>query len=456
MITNNLTVMKKFMLMVATISLLSIPAANAQKVNKEATLSKLEKSDADIANPKKNTKAATWINRGKVYFNAAAEPTNGLFAPMETAIMKISIGEPTSTEEVEINGSKAVAWNYPYFIAYEKDGKIVAWKQLQEIKEGALDTAIDAYAKAYELDPKQAPKIKIGLESIANYASILGNVSIEAGEYLTGAEAYLTAYRAQENPAYGEADPSLLYFAGYLLTVDGSRDATSFERGAKCLNDALAAGYADEAGDIYYYLFHCYYGQKGNDASFLMKAKDALLAGIEKFPKNEKILDGLMQLYTSEDNVGDPADLVEMIDNSLAEDPNNVDLWFGRGRVFYKLQNYDETINSFKKVVELQPDLYEGNYYLGLFYTVKADAMNTEMGKKTYMSQSEYDADLKAVNAIYMEALPYFEKAHAIKPDDVDTVDFMKSIAFRLRDEPGMMDKYNEYNTLLKQLKGEA
>ena len=66
------------------------------------------------------------------------------------------------------------------------------------------------------------------------------------------------------------------------------------------------------------------------------------------------------------------------------------------------------------------------------------------------------DADLKAVNAIYMEALPYFEKAHAIKPDDVDTVDFMKSIAFRLRDEPGMMDKYNEYNTLLKQLKGEA
>ena len=55
-----------------------------------------------------------------------------------------------------------------------------------------------------------------------------------------------------------------------------------------------------------------------------------------------------------------------------------------------------------------------------------------------------------------MEALPCFEKAHALKPDDVDTVDYMKSIAFRLRDEPGMMDKYNEYNALLKKLKGEA
>lgn len=446
--------MKRFILMVAAAALLAIPAAQAQKVNKEATLAKLAKSDADIANPKRNTKAATWINRGKVYFDAAAEPTNGLFAPMEKTLVKIAVGEPTSTEEVTVNGAKAIAWNYPYFIAYEKDNQIVAWKQLQEIKEGALDTAIEAYNKAYELDPKQAEKIKAGLEQIVNFASILGNVSIEAGELLTGADAYLTAYKAQQSPAYGEADPSFLYYAGYLLTVDGSNHPESFVRGEQALTDALAAGYADEAGDIYYYLFHCYYGQKAKDAAFLTKAKDALLTGIEKFPKNEKILDGLMQLYTSEEGVGDPADLVTLIDKSLENDPDNVDLWFGRGRVFYKLKNYDETINSFKKVVELKPDLYDGNYYLGLFYTVKADAMNNEMGQKNYRSQSEYDADLKEVNAIYMAALPYFEKAHQLKPEDVDTVDYIKSISFRLRDEPGMMDKYNEYNALLKKMKG--
>mgnify|MGYP002602213746 CR=1 FL=1 len=210
--------MKRFILMAAAAALLAIPAAEAQKGNKEATLSKLEKSDADIANPKKNAKAATWINRGRVYYDAAAEPTANLFAPMETTLLKLSVGDPTSTEEVTLNGSKAIAWNYPYFIAYERDGKIVAWKQLQEIKEGALDTAIEAYNKAYELDPKQASKIKNGLEQISNYASILGNVSIEAGEYLTGAEAYLAAYKAQQCPAFGEADPALLYYAGYLST----------------------------------------------------------------------------------------------------------------------------------------------------------------------------------------------------------------------------------------------
>ena len=126
------TSMKRFILMAAAAALLAIPAAEAQKVNKEATLSKLEKSDADIANPKKNAKDATWINRGRGYYDAAAEPSANLFAPMETTLLKLSVGDPTSTEEVTLNGSKAIAWNYPYFIAYERDGKIVAWKQLQE------------------------------------------------------------------------------------------------------------------------------------------------------------------------------------------------------------------------------------------------------------------------------------------------------------------------------------
>jgi tetratricopeptide (TPR) repeat protein len=152
--------------------------------------------------------------------------------------------------------------------------------------------------------------------------------------------------------------------------------------------------------------------------------------------------------------VGDPKDLIEFIDNALKNDPNNVDLWFGRGRVYYKLQDYDETIASFQKVVELKPDLYDGNYYLGLFYTLKADVLNKEVNGRSFYSQSEYDAALKDVNDVYMAAIPYFEKAHELKPDDVDTVDYLKSLCFRLRDEEGMMDKYNQYNTLLKQLKG--
>ena len=446
--------MKKTILTALAALLVAVPAVQAQKVNKEALLAKIEKSDADIANEKKAAKAATWINRGKAFYEVAVEPTKNLFVNMESTMLKLTVGEPKSTSQETLNGVQYTAWVYSWFTAYIKDNKVATWKQTKWVIKDAPEKAIEAYNKAYELDPKSASKIKEGLTQISNFCSQVGNVGIDSGDYVEAANAYATAYEAQSSPAYGEADPALLYYAGYLLTVDGSNNAESFVRGGKYLQEAIAKNYADEEGNIYYYLFHCFYGQKAADKENVMKAKQALLTGIEKFPKNERILDGLMQLYTSEEGVGDPADLVALIDKAIADNPSNVDLWFGRGRIFYALKDYDKSIESFEKVVELKPDLFEGNYYLGVFYTIKGDELNKVMNEKQYSSQAAYDDDLKAVNEVYLAAVPWFEKAHEIKPEDVDTLEFLKSLCFRLRDEPGIMDKYNTYNALYKQAKG--
>ena len=51
--------MKKTILSAFAALLLAVPAAQAQKVNKDALLAKISKSDADIADAKKNAKAAT-------------------------------------------------------------------------------------------------------------------------------------------------------------------------------------------------------------------------------------------------------------------------------------------------------------------------------------------------------------------------------------------------------------
>lgn len=447
--------MKKTILTALAALLVAVPAVQAQKVNKEALLAKIEKSDADIANEKKATKAATWLNRGKAFYEVAIEPTKSLFVNMDAAMLKLAVGEPKSTEKQTLNGVEYDAWVYPYFTAYVKDNKVATWKQTRWVMKDAPAKAIEAYNKAYELDPKMAEKVKEGLKQVSDFCSQAGNTGIDSGDYAEAAKAYVTAYKAQSSPAYGEADPALLYYAGYLLTVDGANNPKSFVQGAKLLTQAIEKGYADEEGNIYYYLFHCLYGQKEADKANVMKAKDALLTGIEKFPKNERILDGLMQLYTSEEGVGDPADLIALIDKAIQDNPSNVDLWFGRGRIFYALKDYDQSIDSFKKVVELKPDMFEGNYYLGVFYTIKGDALNKEMNEKQYSSQAAYDADLKGVNDIYMAAVPWFEKAHQLKTDDIDTLEFLKSLCFRLRDEPGIMEKYNTYNDLYKKAKGE-
>lgn len=446
--------MKTTILTVFAALLLAAPAVQAQKVNKTAILAKIEKSDSEVADAKKAAKSATWINRGKAFYEAALEPTKSLFVNMDAAMLKLAVGEPSSKGSETINDVKFTTWVYPYFTAYFKDDKLVTWKQTKHIVKDAVAKSIEAYNKAYEIDPKTQAKAKEGLKQVADLCSQAGNVGIDAAEYIDAANAYAQAYEAQSSPAYNEPNNALLYYAGYLHAVDGATNPKSFVKGAEYLNRALEKGYTDEDGSIYYYLFHCYYGQKAEKPEMVMKAKDTLLTGIEKFPKNERILEGLMQLYTAEEGVGDPADLIALIDKAIAENPTNIDLWFGRGRIFYALKNDDESIASFAKVVELRPDLFEGNYYLGLFYTIKADRMNGELNQKQYSSQAAYDADLKAVNEVYLAAVPWLEKAYELKPDNVDTLELLKQICFRLRDEEGIMEKFNKYDPLYKKAKG--
>ena len=436
--------------------LLAVPAVEAQKVNKSAIVGKLQKSDADIADAKKNAKASTWMNRGKVYYETAVAPTKDVFVGMETMMLKMTAGEPQSVGQETLAGVAYESWVYPFVTVYVKDGKVATWTETQTVYEGAGQVAVEAYLKALSMDQKQAEKVKEGMQQLANYYSQLGNTSLDAARYADAADGYLNAHNILSNPVMGEKqDGTLIYYAGYLRTMDGANNPESFVKGAKHLEDALAMNYADDEGNIYYYLFHCYYGQKDADKAFILKSKDALLAGIEKFPSNERILEGLMSLYTTEEGVGDPQDLVAMLDSQLAQNPTSVDLWFGRGRLFYALKDYEKSIESFQKVAELKPELYEGWFYLGLFYTLRGDQQNNVINEKQYTSQAAYDADLEAVNAIYRQAIPAFEKALEIQPNSVDTLESLKAICFRLRDEAGMMDKYTKYNEAWKAAKGQ-
>ena len=437
----------------AAAMLLACPAVQAQKVNKDSFLGKIAKSDADIADAKKNGKAATWINRGKLFYDAAVAPTKDIFVGMPVdgeGGLKLAWNEPQSEGSEVVFGKQYTTWIYPYVTVYIEAGRVAAWKQTQVVVADAAAKAIEAYAKAYELDPKTVDKVKKGLDDVANFCSQAGNVGLDTNSYTEAADNYVLAYKAQS--VCGTPEAQLLYYAGYLRTVTGNNNPADFIEGSEYLSKALEAGYTDPEGMIYYYLYHCYYGQKDADKANLLKAKDALLAGWDVNPKNERIVDGLISLYTIEEGLGDTQDLIGKIEGILAENPDNVDMWFDRGRVYYALKDYDESIASFLKVVELNPDMYEGNYFLGVFYVVKGDDENEKMNAASLTSTADWNAAYEKVNDIYRAALPWLEKAHELNPKSVDPLQFLKSLCFRLRDDEGMQAKYDHYNELFKQL----
>ena len=435
--------------MVAALATLAVPTVTAQKINDAAFKAKLEKSDADIANPKKATKAATWFTRGKLCADAIMEPTKNIFSGLDANMLAMSLGVNATEVKDDVH-------SFDWIDVHTKGGKVVAWKIKKQVLPEAFNIAKESFAKAYELDPNMASKIKSALEALINHYSELGSASLDITEYQSAIDAYLKAVELQKNPAIGKEDARYYFFAGQLAAFLGAQEAKYFADGEKYLLRALDLKYQDEQGNLYYFLFHCYYGQRSADSNKLTLAKNALLEGIEKYPRNERIMEGLIQLYTSEDNVGNPADLVELLDKMLTEKPDNADLWFARGQVFFKLKNFDECINSFLKINELKPNDYDTNFYLGYFYMAKGDEVNRAFNARldSINSQEAYQEGLKEVNSAYMKSLPWLEKAMELKPESVDCAEYLKVLCFRLRNEDGIMDKYNKYNAIYKKLKG--
>ncbi|MFR9603658.1 MAG: tetratricopeptide repeat protein [Rikenellaceae bacterium] len=461
--------MKKLTLFLVAFSasLMATTQVMAQRINAESVNSQLTKIDADLVNPKKNTKGATWLKHADAYYDAAKEPIKSLYvgSPMET--VKMNFGKAKGSKKETVGGKEFVAWEYEYVTVYAKDDVVASWKQTKKVKEGAFDTAVESYVKAREVDPSVAAKSEAGLDKIVNHFRELGNIEISFENYPAAAEAYMRANKAAVAISEDKYDAKLVYTAGYLLTIDGGKNPESYVNGAKYLKESIVHGYddiemADESiekkdkGGAHYYTFFCVMGSPGERSlEELMDLKKFMIEAVNKFPENENIMASLMQLYSTNSEIGEPEEVLVMIEKALAQNPDNLSVWYSRGRIYSVLKNFDECVKSFEQVIRIDPNGHSGYYYTGMFLTSKADEYNDVMKNKTYTKQADYDADLAILNSHYYKALPYLEKAMEIKPDDVTTAEYLKAICFRMRDEEGMMDKYNKYNDIYKSLTGQ-
>lgn len=451
--------MKKIFLMAVTALLLAAPATQAQKVDEVGLNAAIAKSDAEVQDAKKGLKAATWIKRAQAYYKAISAPTEGLFVTSPVTLMPTHYGKPEAQTTAQIRIGDVTALEFPWVTIYlSGNNEIAAWTQKKVVAEGLYEGAMESLKTALELDPKSASKVKTELDKIANFYKQEGNVNYDSGNYRQAADSYVKAYTAMEIPAFGApADASLLYNAGYLLVVDANNNPESFAAAEAVLRKAAEVNYDDGEGNLYYYLFHSYYGQAIKSegeakAALLQSAKGALTEGIEKYPTNENIIGAFLGLYMSEPSVGNPAELIDMIKAAIERDPQSVEMWSSLALANYQMKEFDAAIEAGAKAAELAPDTFDSNYRQGIFWAAKGDFMNEELNQRPYTTQAAYDADLAKVNDAYRGAVPWLEKAHQIMPENRGVVETLKSIFFRLRDEAGMMDKYTTYNELLKQM----
>ncbi len=413
-----------------------------QKVNPEKLKAAVAKSDAEIADPAKAAKSATWIKRGNTFIDIDTKPVNGLYVGIAEADLKVSIPGEYTVENVNLSGQPYTLYRGDQAHMYlNADGVLAFYTPSIVVDSMALGKAYEAFDKAYQLDPKAAKKVKTGMQKIHENAKLDAEIFFGYIDNLKLANANFTmAYRASAHPAVAQPDTAALFNAGYAAVLMGD-----FATAVKDMDEVIAMGY-ESNGNSYYFKAVSQY-QAGE--------KEAALAtmevGRDKFPANENLISLIMAYYSDEDK--DPSELVSTVQAAIERNPENGKLYEGLARIYDVLKKYDDAIATIKKAVELSPADWYPSFLEGSYMINKGNAQTTENNARAMsLSSAENQANKDAVNAIYKAALVPLERAFELAPTNVNVVERLKNLTFVLRDDPDVASKYEKYNELSKKL----
>ena len=373
----------KRILLVASALLMLVPFASAQIKSSADVKKYVESAKANAENPKKNTKAATWLKLGESYYKAYTDCTGDVQLGHDVTNAELFLqSKPISQEEVVLEGSPMIKTVYKTVNVYYQNGIVAAIEPTDLAYPDALELSAQAYAKALELDPKKAEDVNAALSRIADRLNYMASSWYTLGKLYRSSVDFEKSYEVSAMIAGAAPYNDALYNAGLTAVMAGD-----YGRGAKLFSRVIEGGY-DNAADAYARLADCY-DHLGNPED----QKATLEKGFSLFPENENILLGLINLSMKE---GDPDYVLKLLAQAKEMDPANASLWYVEGNMYAKIKDYDKAVESYRKSVEIDPEYIFGYYAEGLMWATRYDELNNEVTElpvtTPYATYKKYDA----------------------------------------------------------------
>jgi tetratricopeptide (TPR) repeat protein len=289
-----------------------------------------------------------------------------------------------------------------------------------------LAEAYASYEKAMQLDPKGTVKKKMLTGTVYNSLAVnfynQGSVRFEAKDYAGALQSFQSQIKLTESDVYvGAVDTGMYYNAGLAAVNSGK------------FNDAVT--YFQKCADMKYMGITPYFNMSEAYLALHDTAKaESVLTGLNaKFPNDKNVTLQLIDLYIKSSKNDEALKYIKVAKES---DPNNASLFFAAGIIYLNELKYDDAIPELTKSVELKGDVYDTQYGLGAAYINKAADMFKAANE--IMDVKKYSDAIDQANTVYAKALPYMEKAHDLKPDDVYAMRSLQELYYRLK----MTDKY--------------
>ncbi len=320
----------------------------------------------------------------------------------------------------------------------ERTKQVIGQQPDEPVMYGALINVLPYFKKAYELDQMPNEKGKIKPKYTKDIKGILGAnhvYYINGGAYYFDQKDYKKAYdffdqylQISDLPMFkgeqvAERDSNFMtvqFYAAVAATQLGDSKLA-----IAALERAKNTDY--RANDVYQYL--CYEYEQAKDTVNLEKT---LEEGMVKFPEESYYLMSLINNYIYS-NRNEKA--IEYLNTAIAKDPNNAQLYDVMGRVYETgLKDFPNAEKYFEKALEINPDYIESLSNLGRIYYNQG--VNKQGEANMINDSKQYQEELAVAKEFFKKALPYFEKAHQMKPEEREYMTALRGIYYNLNMGP--------------------
>ena len=175
------------------------------------------------------------------------------------------------------------------------------------------------------------------------------------------------------------------------------------------------------------YIYQIYMEQKDT-----VSAVDFIKGCIDLFPEEPWFMQNLINLYI---NSGQEEKAIEYLDIAIAREPNVGQYYNSKGSILARVGRFDESFKAFEQAIAIEPNNALFLETLGFAYVDLGNKLNDDAA---YYDAKEYAKAKVEIDKAFQNALPYFEKAYELEPDNYDYKRSLRSLYYRL----GMNDKY--------------
>jgi tetratricopeptide (TPR) repeat protein len=222
-----------------------------------------------------------------------------------------------------------------------------------------------------------------------------------------------------------------------LMAYYASLAANSCDDKASVLKYAPVAVKDKENGAVAMQLYSDALKSTGDSIAWLKSLQE----GIVKFPSNPYFFANLVDYYSVSNQ---PEKAMDFADEMLAKEPNNKLYLYVKAYLYHNMKDYDNAITWYEKTIAVDPEYAEAYSNLGLIMILKAQDLSD--AASTDINDANYNKDQAAIKEMYKKALPYYEKARSLRPDNKD---LWAQGLYRIYYNLNMANEFQEIENLL-------